>query len=153
MTLVLACLLILCVLAFTALLVRAVVLRRRLVRGGDVFPCTVRILRGATPRLSSRSPGRSCHAEWKHDVLLLHRGFGFTWAHPLAVRIAQNVISPAGQTEQGRLGPGAVELHLRLDDDAVIAVAAPAWAREKLAGPFLAIAVQGLPPGISERRR
>lgn len=35
----------------------------------------------------------------------------------------------------------------------LLLVAAPSGAREMLAGPFLSVAVHGLPPGVSERRR
>jgi hypothetical protein len=152
MTVALACLLLTCVLVLAAVLVRAIVLRRRLVQSLQVFPCTVRVLRGTAPRLPDRIGGCACSAEWTHDVLLLHRGYFLSWAQPLAVRIAEDLIEPAGSAQERRLGAGAVQLRLRLDDDAVIAVAAPAWARERLAGPFLTIAAHRLPPGFSKRR-
>jgi hypothetical protein len=152
MTVALACLLMTCVLVLAALLIRAITRRRRMVRRLDLFPCTVRVLRGTAPRLSDRVRGCAFRAEWTHDVLLLRRGFSLSWAEPLAVRIAEDPIEPAGVGQENRLGPGAVQLRLRLDDDAVIAVAAPAWAREQLAGPFLAIAALGRPPDIWKRR-
>jgi hypothetical protein len=150
---VLAILLTCCLLLLGAALGRAVVLHRRLVSRLDVFRCKVRVESGTVTRLARRWPHRACRAEWSHDVLLLHRGLGFAWTQPLDVHIAEDVIEPVRNTEKVGLGPGAVAFRLRLDDDAVIAVAAPAQAREKLAGPFLAIAVHGLPPGMSERRR
>ena len=51
------------------------------------------------------------------------------------------------------MGSDEVMLRLRLDDDTMIAVAAPAQTWDKLAGPFLAIAAQGCHPDISHRRR
>jgi hypothetical protein len=136
-----------------AVLGRVVVLRRRLNGRVDVFRCRVRVVQGTVAGLPRRWPGRACRAEWKHDVLLLHRGFGLTWAQPLDVRFAEDKIEPLQHKDAVRLGRGAVALQLRLDDNAVIAVAAPSCVREKLAGPFLAVAVHGLPPGMSERRR
>jgi hypothetical protein len=152
MTVALVSLLLICVAVLTAILVRAIVLRHRRAKSPNVFPCTVRVLRGSAPRLPDRVRGNACHAEWTHDVLVLYRGFSLSWAQPLAVRIAEDLIEPAGSAQKRRLGAGAVQLRLRLDDGAVIAVAAPARARERLAGPFLAIAVDGLPPDISKRR-
>ncbi len=151
-TVALSCLLLICVVVLAAVLVRAIVLRRRRVQSLNVFPCTVRVLRGTAPRLPDGLRGCACRAEWTHDVLVLHRGLVLSWAQPIAVRIAEDLIEPAGSAQERRLGAGAVQLRLRLDDDAVIAVAAPAWARERLAGPFLAIAAHGLPPDISKRR-
>ena len=126
--------------------------RRRLVTRIDVFRCKVCVTRGATPELSRRWPLRACRAEWRHDVLLLHCGVWLTLAHPLAVRFAEGVIEPARPISRLRMGSDAVMLRLRLDDDTMIAVAAPAQAWEQLAGPFLAIAAQGMSPDISQRR-
>lgn len=152
MTVALACLLLICLVVLAAILVRALVLRRRRVQSLNVFPCTVRVLRGTAPRLPNRKRGRACRAEWAHDVLVLHRGFFLSWAQPLGVHIVEDLIEPAGSAQEHRLGAGAVQLRLKLDDDAVIAVAAPARSRELLAGPFLAIATHGPPPDISKRR-
>jgi hypothetical protein len=146
-----ACVLVACLLIFAALLVRTNVFRRPLVRGSGAFPCTVRVLGGTAPRLPDDIRGCACRAMWAHDVLLLHRRFLLPWSQPLAARVAESLIEPAGSAEEDRLGIGAIQLRLRLDDDSLVAVAAPEWARERLAGPFVAIAVQGLPPDISRR--
>jgi hypothetical protein len=150
-------LLVICLLMLASILGHLVAVRRRLVRRTDVFRCKVRVTSGAIPDLSPRWPLRSCRAEWKHDLLLLHSGVWLTWAHPLAVRFAEDVIEPAGPTSRLKMGSGAVMLRLRLDDDTMIAVAAPARAWEQLAGPFLAIAAQGSHPtsrsGRADRRR
>ena len=151
-TVALSCLLLVCAVVLAAILVRATVLRRRRVQSPNVFPCTVRVLCGTAPWLPDRVRGSACRAEWTHDVLVLHRGFFLPWAQPIAVRIVEDLIEPAGSAQERRLGAGAVQLRLRLDDGAVIVVAAPARARERLAGPFLAIAVHRLPPDISKRR-
>jgi hypothetical protein len=148
----LSCLLLVCLVVLAAILVRAIVLRRRRIRSLNVFTCTVRVLRGTAPRLIDTVRGSACRAEWTHDVLVLHRGFFLSWAQPIGVRIAEDLIEPAGSAQERRLGAGAVQLRLRLDDGAVIAVAAPASARERLVGPFLAIAAHGLPPDTSKRR-
>jgi hypothetical protein len=145
-------LLVVCILLLGTVVVRLVLVRRRAVTKAGVFRCKVRVARGTAPHLSPRWPLHGCRAEWKHDVLVLHCGLGSTWANPLVVRFAEDVIEPAQPASRVRLGAGAVMLRLRLDDDTVIAVATPAGAREELAGPFSAIAAQGRPPGVSERR-
>lgn len=142
-----------CLLILATLLRHLVAVRHRIATRIDVFRCKVRVTSGAIPELSPRWPLRACRAEWKHDVLLLHSGFWLTWAHSLEVRFAEGVIEPARPSTRLRMGSDAVMLRLRLDDDALIAVAAPAWAWEKLAGPFLAIAAQGMSPDITQRRR
>jgi hypothetical protein len=144
-------LLAICVLMLAAILGHLVAVRRRLVTRTGVFRCKVRVTSGAIPELSPRWPLRACRAEWKHDVLLLHCGVWLTWAHPLAVRFAEGVIEPGRPISRLRMG-GAVMLRLRLDDDTMITVAALPQAWEQLAGPFLAIAAQGMSPDISQRR-
>ena len=131
---------------------RVVLVRRRLVRRPSVFPCTVRVVRGFVAGVPRRAPGRSCHAEWAHDVLVLHRGPGRGTSDALGVRTAESRIEAAGTRAEERLGDGAVRLRLRLDDDSVVEVAAPAVAAELLAGPFLAVAAQGPPPEVSRHR-
>jgi hypothetical protein len=145
-------LLAICLLMLTTILGHLLTVRRRLITRIDVFRCKVCVTSGAIRELSPRWPLRACRAEWKHDVLLLHCGLWLTWAHPLAVRFAEGVIEPGRPISRLRLGSDAVMLRLRLDDDTMIAVAAPAQAWEQLAGPFLAIAAQGMSPDISQPR-
>ncbi|MEO8519034.1 MAG: hypothetical protein ABI438_07605 [Dermatophilaceae bacterium] len=137
--------LVICVLLL-AEMARLLLVRRRLVRRTDVFRCKVRVTRGSVPHFSHRWPLRAGRAEWKHDVLLLHHGLGLGTAHPVAVRFAEDAIEPVQPVSPLRMGSGAVMLRLRLDDDAVIAVASSPRAWEMLAGPFIAIAAQGLSP-------
>jgi hypothetical protein len=151
-TIVIGCLLTLALLLLVAVLGRIAVLRRRLVRDPEVFRCSVRVLHGDVPGLPRGHTARLCRAQWRHDVLVLHRGAGLTWAQPLAVRMAEDVMEPAFRPAGPRLGPGAVQLPLRLDDGSVVLVAAPAVDAERLAGPFLAIAVRQQPPGLTGRR-
>jgi hypothetical protein len=141
-----------CLLMLATILGHLLGARRRLVTRIDVFRCKARVTSGAIPELSPRWPRRACRAEWRHDVLLLHCGVWLTRAHPLAVRFAEGVIEPGRPISRLRMGSDAVMLRLRLDDDTMIAVAAPAQAWEQLAGPFLAIAAQGMSPDISQRR-
>jgi hypothetical protein len=142
-----------CLLMLVTILGHLVAMRRRLVTRTDVFRCKVRVTSGTIPELSLRWPLRACYAEWKHDVLLMHCGLWLTCVHPLAVRFAEGVIEPAWPISRLRMGSGAVMLRLRLDDGTMIAVAAPAQTWESLAGPFLAIAAQGMSQDISQRRR
>ena len=153
MDVVLGILLVISLLMLATILGHLVAARRRLVTRTGVFRCKVRVTSGAVPELSPRWPLRACRAEWKHDVLLLHYGVWLTCAHPLAVRFAEGLIEPARPISRLRMGSDAVMLGLRLDDEAMIAVAAPARTWEKLAGPFLAIAAEGMSPDISQRRR
>ena len=153
MDVLLGILLMICLLMLATILGHLLAVRRRLVTRADVFRCKVRVTSGAIPELSPLWPLRACRAEWKHDVLLLHCGLWLICAYPLAVRFAEGVIEPARPTSRLRMGSGAVMLRLRLDDGTMIAVAAPAHTWERLAGPFLAIAAQGMSPDISQRRR
>lgn len=153
MTVFVVTLLVICLLLLAAILGRLLVVRRRLARRAGVFRCKVRVMRGSVPHLSHRWPVRDCRAEWKHEVLLLHCGLWLPSVYPIEVRFAEGVIEPAEPTSRVGLGRGAVMLRLRLDDDTVIAVATPARAWEKLAGPFIAIAAQGISSDISQRRR
>ena len=145
-------LLTICLLMLAALLGHLLKVRRRIVTRSGVFRCKVCVTSGAIPELSPRWPLRACRAEWNHDVLLLHCGVWLNWAHPLVVRFAEGVIEPGRPIARLRMGSDAVMLRLRLDDGTMIAVAAPAQAWEQLAGPFLAIAAQGISPDISQRR-
>lgn len=151
MTLVLLLLVILLTSALVGGAGRAFVLHRRLVRDPAVFPCEIRVVRGVVPTLPRRARAYYGQAAWAHDVLVLHRGRGLGWAQPLAVRLAEDVLEPAGAEARARLGTGAVRLQLRLDDDSVVAVTVPSCAAELVAGPFLAIAASGL-PGVSGRQ-
>lgn len=126
--------------------------RRRLVARIDVFRCKVRVTSGAIPGLSPRWPPLACRAEWKHDVLLLHWGVWLTRANPLAVRFVEGVLEPGRPSSRLGMGSDAVMLGLRLDDDTMISVAAPAQAWELLVGPFLAIAALGISSDVSQRR-
>lgn len=153
MTIALICLLLALIWLLTVIVVRAAVLHRRLVRSPDVFACSVRVVQGRLAGLPNGGTGRSCRGEWKHAVLVLHCGFVLTYAVPLAVRTAEDGIEPAGRSVESRLGSGAIQMQLRLDDGSIVLVAAPADAVEMLAGPFFAAAVRGLPPGMTERRR
>ena len=152
MDVLLALLLVMCVLMLATILGHLVAMRCRLVKRSDLFRCKVRVTSGATPGVWSRWPLLACRAEWQHDVLLLRYGIWLTCAQPLAVRFAEGVIEPARPLSRLRMGSDAVMFQLRLDDDKMIAVAAPASSWEKLAGPFLAIAAQGMSPDISQRR-
>ena len=150
-----------CVVLLAAIVGRMLVVRRRIVTRTDVFRCKVRVTRGTVPNLSHDWPLRASRAEWKHDVLLLHSGLGLCSAYPVAVRFAAALpplaLVNAQPTWPFRMGCGAVMLRLRLDDDNVIAVASSASSWEKLAGPFIAVAAQGMSPaspsGRDERPR
>lgn len=142
---------VLAALGLTAIVGRALVLRRRVMRAPDTFSCLVRVMRGDVPHLSHERPGQRFVARWRHDVLVLHRGFPVGWTVALPVTSAPGDVVTADAAATERLGPGAVVLRLRLDDDAVVAVAVAARSRGQLIGPFLGLAVRQLPPATPRR--
>jgi len=67
------------------------------------------------------------------------------------VRLPEDSIRPATRSEFQGLGYAPLVIELRLDDGALVAVAARPWDREQLAGPFLAAAVASMPPRSEKR--
>jgi hypothetical protein len=85
-----------------------------------------------------------------HDVLLVQRGRWLPRLVALRVRLPEDSIRAATRSEFDGLGAAPLVIDLRLDDGALVAVAARPWHREQLAGPFLAAAVTSLPPRTQE---
>ena len=127
--------------------------RRRFEVAGDLFACRVRLVSGSPPGWSTRWDRSRAHGLWVHDVLLVQRGRWFPQLVALPVRLPEDSIRPADRKEFRRLGLNPVAIDLRLDDGALVTVAAGKWHRTELAGPFLAAAVASLPPRPQERYR
>jgi hypothetical protein len=99
-----------------------------------------------------RWPVSTCRASWCHDVLIVRRGLVKVEIKPLPVRSPAEPLRELRRREVRRLGPEVLCLVLRLDDGSLLEVAAAARDRTQLVGPFLAVAIPGLPVGPRERR-
>jgi hypothetical protein len=108
--------------------------RRTFRRAPGVFPCKVRIVSGSED--SGKWPRATAYARWAHDVLLVHAGLALVRFRALPVASANEPITSAPDVKLK--GDHPVSIRLRLDDGSVVEVAAPEYARELLAGPFLA---------------
>ena len=119
--------------------------RRRLRLAGATFPCRVWPLTGS--RLGpDRSSLRKARAVWVHDVLLVQHGWLFSRLLTLPVRLPEDSIRFAAPGEATGLGRVPLVMELRLDDGALVAVAAANRDRTLLAGPFLTAAIATLTP-------
>jgi hypothetical protein len=118
--------------------------RRVLRRVGATFPCRVWSLAGF--RLGRRSSSGPARAVWVHDVLLVQRGRLFARLLVLPVRLPEDSMRFAAPGETTGLGRMPLVMELRLDDGALVAVAAANRDRTLLAGPFLAAAIATLAP-------
>jgi hypothetical protein len=108
--------------------------RRTFRRAPGVFPCKVRIVPGSGD--SGKWPRATAYARWVHDVLLVHAGLALVRFRALPVAGVDEPITSAPVVKLK--GDHPVSIRVRLDDGSVAEVAAPGYAREMLAGPFLA---------------
>jgi|SRR3954453_4276552 len=99
-----------------------------------------------------RWPMWACRATWCHDVLIVRRGLVKVEIKPLPVRSPAEPLRELRRSEVRGLGRDVLCLVLRLDDGSLLEVAAPARYRTQLVGPFLAVAIPGLPLGPRERK-
>jgi hypothetical protein len=126
---------------------------RELTRTSSAFRCRLRLVSGWLPPLRRTWRGRRCWATWVHDVLLIRRGVSpRTTAY--AVRFPEGSVETASVKEIRGLGRQPLRLRLRLDDGAVLELAAPSEAMTPLVGPFVVAAMNTLgsqatdtPPG------
>jgi hypothetical protein len=138
-------LLLVCVFGLCWLGASRLVLRRRLLRDDAVFRCLVRVDRGYLRGLPTHSRGAPCLARWSHDVLLLHQGIWLLRIHALPVHTTLDTLEVAAPADRLRRRQEAVALVLCLDDGARVRVTAATQSQERLAGPFLALAVRRAP--------
>jgi|1186.fasta_scaffold36966_2 hypothetical protein len=99
-----------------------------------------------------RWPASKCRAAWCHDVLIVRRGLLTVQIKPLPVRTPAEPLRELRRREVRGLGREVLCLVLRLDDGSLLEVAAAAHDRTRLVGPFLAVAIPGLPVGPRERK-
>jgi hypothetical protein len=119
--------------------------RRRLRRVGATFRCRVWSLAGFRTGRNRSSLGRA-RAVWVHDVLLVQQGWLFPRMLAIPVRLPEESMRFAAPGEATGLGRIPLVMELRLDDGALVAVAAANRDRTLLAGPFLAAAIATLTP-------
>jgi hypothetical protein len=129
--------------------------RRRSPPSTTAFACKIRV--SYPPRSDRRGrkrprwQRRRASAVWVHDVLLLRRGLLIPRMEALPVRLPEDDIHDAKPHTVRGLGAFPVVISLRLDDGAVVDVAAAAADRTLLAGPFLAAVIPGLGGARRER--
>lgn len=144
-------LMVLAVLMLTAAGTLAMARSYRFPDGMLSFKCRTRW----TPIESTRHirwPAWRCRATWCHDVLIVRRGLVKVRVTPLPVRTPAEPLRELRRREVRGLGRDVVCLVLRLDDGRLLEVAAATRDRTQLVGPFLAVAIPGLPAGPRERK-
>ncbi|HEY6746937.1 MAG TPA: hypothetical protein VI357_14595 [Mycobacteriales bacterium] len=119
--------------------------RRQLGRAGATFRCRIWSLAGFRPG-RHRSGLRRARAVWVHDVLIVHQGWLIPRLLVVPVRLPEDSMRFAAPGEAIGFGKIPLVMELRLDDGALVAVAAANRDRTLLAGPFLAAAIATLTP-------
>src|SRR4051794_21507053 len=128
------------VLAEAAVLCTLLVRARRRRRGVDAFRCRTREPDRRPGRLGIGRRSRRGWASWAHAVLVVRTGrLGRTDVLP--VRFPEGSVMQVAPKAAKGLGPSPVVVHLRLEDDRLIEIAAAGEARDLVAGPFLAACV------------
>lgn len=128
---------------------------RRFQRAGDAFRCRLRTAgydSAIWPRLGRRW-SRRMWAMWVDDVLVVRRGPVLARTIPLRAQVSPTGVYPVRPDEVRRFGCQPIAVNLRVWDGSCIEVAAAEEARLILVGPFLAAAVNALPPAPAPRRR
>jgi hypothetical protein len=110
--------------------------RRRFRNSPGVFPAKVRLNSGAFDGLSESWPPVAVYARWVHDVLLVNKGLALVRTQPLPIAAAEGRVEQASPQEIKRLGDNPILLQFRLDNGAIIQLAAPGEVRSLACGPF-----------------
>ncbi len=127
-------------LAVAAVLATVVVRAQRDQHLPDTFRCRTRQPDPRGRRGGGRPGSRLGWARWAHGVLLVRSG-RLGRMDVLPVRFPEGSVMRIAPETAKRLGPAPVVVLLRLDDGRLLELAAPAQAREMVAGPFLAACV------------
>jgi hypothetical protein len=106
----------------------------------DSFRCRMRIRNPRLRRGSSARHSQPGWASWAHGVLLVRTGL-LGRVDVLPVRFPEGAVTSTSREEARGLGPAPIMVLLRLDDNRLIELAAPAEAHDLVAGPFLAACV------------
>ena len=113
--------------------------RKKFKETPGVFPAKVRLESGAFDGIGDKWPRMPAYALWVHDVLLLHKGPALVRTLPLPVSASDGIVQPAESEQIKWLGDDPIVLALKLDNGAVVQLAAPNEARERAVGPFMEI--------------
>lgn len=124
------------VLGILCLVAAIVVRRRRVIYAAGVFRCRLRSASWGVESLSQRWSRTTSYAVWVHDVLVVYRGIALTKVLLFACRFAEDLEDAPPDVR--RLGPCPLLLRLRLDDGAIVEVAAPRRTCSDLVGPYVA---------------
>jgi hypothetical protein len=89
-----------------------------------VFPCKVRLASGAFPGLKETWRPFASYGRWVHDVLIVHSGLSLVRSQALPVAAPVRAVMPADPGQVKRLGEHPVVLAVRLDNGAVVELAA-----------------------------
>lgn len=137
----------------------AVLARRRFARYPAAFACRVRRPRGRRRRwpVPRREGCRLCWglgrtaARWVHDVLVVQSGPLGLSVTPLAARIgAEAALRRVPSREARGLGSRPWAVVLTTEDGGSLEIAVAEWDRERLVGPYLTVALTGLPSAPRE---
>ncbi len=110
--------------------------RRRIKSAPGIFRCRLRSSSWGLESLPQRWSRRSAYASWVHDVLVVYRGVALSRVLLLACRFAEDLEDAPANLRH--LGPYPLLLRLRLDDGAIVEVAAPRRECSELVGPYVA---------------
>jgi hypothetical protein len=100
-----------------------------------VFPCKLRLVSGAHPGLKETWRLFPSYGRWVHDVLIVHSGLSLVLTEALPVVAQVGATSPADPQQVKRLGQHPVVVAVRLDNGAVVELAA-GEDRDKLLAAF-----------------
>ena len=117
--------------------------RSRSKKQDGVFATKMRLESGSAPGVGKKWPPMSSFALWVHDVLMVHKGLGLMNTSPLGVAGSEGSAEDVDPEEVKRLGENPVILRFRLDNRAVLQLAASAEALELAQGPFSTSEAQG----------
>ncbi len=110
--------------------------RKQFRKTPGVFRAKVRLESGSFPGLSEKWPKVPSFALWIHDVLLLQRGLALIRTLPVPVASAEGSVQNAEPEAVKRLGENPLLFSYRLDNGAIIQMAAPGDERALACGPF-----------------
>jgi hypothetical protein len=127
--------------------------RRDFVSAPGVFRCNLRLRSEYLPGIAPTWAKWPCHALWVHDVLVIRRGLLRPTLWYLPVHMADGGLTELNPRCVRGLGRRPVSVKVVLDDNHEVELASADSDRPLLVGPFVAVAVGGLPgdptPGVS----
>jgi hypothetical protein len=110
--------------------------RRSFKRQPGVFSAKMRSTSGDVGKLKTTWKRRPAYARWVHDVLLVQHGIALARTTALPVARATGAVTSRSSDEISGLGDNPLVIALELDTGVLVELAAPAAARDLVAGPF-----------------